>query len=70
MSTILFYESNRLSVWCGGTALPLLVLLGESNECSQAITPAVSERKTEKNREIELAAWKTMSDTPFAFTPE
>lgn len=44
MSTILFYESNRLSLWHGGAAQPLLVLLGESDERSQAIAPAVSER--------------------------
>lgn len=44
MSTILFYESNRLSLWHGGAAQPLFVLLGESDEHCQAIAPGVSDR--------------------------
>ncbi len=44
MSTILFHASNRLSLWHGGEAQPLLVLLCESDERSQTIAPAVSER--------------------------
>ena len=47
MSTILFYESNRLSPWHRGAAQPLRILLGEGNEHSQAIAPAVSERDRE-----------------------
>lgn len=50
----------------GGAAQPLLELLGESDERSQAIASAVSEREIEGD----LAGWNTMTDSSFAFTPE
>lgn len=45
MSTILFYESNRLSLWHSGAAPTCArAPLGESDKCDQATAPAASER--------------------------
>lgn len=51
MSTILFYESNRLSLWHSGAALTRArAPLGESDERDQATAPAASERDSLERR--------------------
>lgn len=65
MSTILFYESNRLSLWHSGAAPTRAhAPLGESDERDQATPLPASERD-----ESDLTTWNAVANFSYAFAP-